>query len=62
MGSTGMDSHFFVNTVADICLLLDEKEGIYRKVLSNSKMLSCDVTAAYDPLYKSASNKIMKLI
>ncbi len=57
MGSTGMDSHFFVNTVADICLLLDEKEGIYRKVLSNSKMLSCDVTAAYDPLYKSASNK-----
>ena len=57
MGSTGMDSHFFVNTVADICLLLDEKEGVYRKVLSNSKMLSCDVTAGYDPLYKSASNK-----
>ena len=57
MGGTGMESHFFVNTIADICLLLDEKEGSYRRVLSNSKMLSCDVTAASDPLYKSASNK-----
>ncbi len=57
MGSTGMESHFFVNTIADICLLLDEKEGSYRRVLSNSKMLSCDVTAGADPLYKSASNK-----
>ena len=57
MGSTGMESHFFVNTIADICLLLDEKEGRYRRVLSNSKMLSCDVTAGADPLYKSASNK-----
>ena len=57
MGGTGMESHFFVNTIADICLLLDEKEGSYRRVLSNSKMLSCDVTAASDPLYKSVSNK-----
>lgn len=57
MGSTGMESHFFVNTIADICLLLDEKEGSYRKVLSKAKMLSCDVTAGVDPLYKSASNK-----
>ena len=57
MGSTGMESHFFVNTIADICLLLDEKEGSYRKVLSKAKMLSCDVTAGADPLYKSASNK-----
>lgn len=57
MGSTGMESHFFVNTIADICLLLDEKEGSYRRVLSKAKMLSCDVTAGADPLYKSASNK-----
>ena len=57
MGSTGMESHFFVNTIADICLLLDEKEGSYRKVFSKAKMLSCDVTAGADPLYKSASNK-----
>ena len=57
MGSTGMESHFFVNTIADICLLLDKKEGSYRKVLSKAKMLSCDVTAGADPLYKSASNK-----
>ena len=57
MGSTGMESHFFVNTIADICLLLDEKEGSYRSVLSNSKMLSCDVTAGADPLYKKVSNK-----
>ena len=57
MGSTGMESHFFVNTIADICLLLDAKEGSYRKVLSKAKMLSCDVTAGADPLYKSASNK-----
>lgn len=57
MGSTGMESRFFVNTIADICLLLDEKEGSYRRVLSKAKMLSCDVTAGADPLYKSASNK-----
>ncbi len=57
MGSTGMESQFFVNTIADICLLLDEKEGSYRRVLSKAKMLSCDVTAGADPLYKSASNK-----
>ena len=43
MGGTGMESHFFVNTIADICLLLDEKEGSYRRVLSNSKMLSLSI-------------------
>ena len=58
VGATGMQSKFFENTLAE---LLD-RMGIYseltlRRVLANSKMLSSDVSAAYDPVYKSVFEK-----
>ena len=58
VGATGMQSKFFENTVAE---LLD-RMGIYseltlRRVLANSKMLSSDVSAAFDPTYASVFEK-----
>jgi aspartyl aminopeptidase len=51
MGSTGMQSHFFEDQVANLVdLYYDEySELIVRKVMQNSKVLSADVSAAYDP-------------
>ena len=55
VGATGMESKFFENMVAE---LLD-RTGEYselklRRCLANSRMLSSDVKAAYDPLYADA--------
>lgn len=55
VGATGMESKFFENMVAE---LLD-RTGEYselklRRCLANSRMLSSDVNAAYDPLYADA--------
>lgn len=51
MGSTGMQSHFFEDQVANIVDLYysDYSELLVRKVMQNSKVLSADVNAAYDP-------------
>lgn len=58
VGATGMESHFFDNAIAEICLLSGETTPVApRRVLSNSKMLSSDVNAAYDPLYASVMDK-----
>lgn len=58
VGATGMQSHFFDNAIAEICLLMGESSPVaVRRVLNHSKMLSSDVNAAYDPLYKSAMDK-----
>ena len=58
VGATGMQSRFFENTVAE---LIDRVEGYndltYRRCLSNSKMLSSDVSAAYDPNFGEAFEK-----
>lgn len=58
VGATGMRSNVFENTVAE---LLD-RTGQYsdlalRRCLANSKMLSSDVSAAFDPTYASAYEK-----
>lgn len=58
VGATGMKSKFFENALAE---LLD-RMGVYseltlRRVLANSKMLSSDVSAAYDPTYSSVFEK-----
>ncbi len=52
VGATGMQSRFFENTVAELM----ELTGTYselglRRTLSSCRMLSSDVSAAYDPLY-----------
>ncbi|MEG0291294.1 MAG: aminopeptidase [Anaerovoracaceae bacterium] len=58
VGATGMMSKFFENTVAELL----EAMGVYselklRRTLGNSKMLSSDVSAAYDPSFASAFDK-----
>ena len=58
VGATGMCSHFFDNAIAEICILLGEYSPLAtRRVLNHSRMLSSDVNAAYDPLYKDAMDE-----
>ena len=58
VGATGMESHFYENAISEICELLGEKSyNSPKRVLNNSKMLSSDVNAAYDPLYSDAFDK-----
>ena len=57
-GATGMQSHFFEDIVRE---LLD-RLGIYTelnaaRVLRNSRMLSSDVSATYDPMYADKFSK-----
>ena len=58
VGATGMDSHFFENTVAELCELLGcGRELSVRRALQHSRMLSSDVSAAFDPSYASVFEK-----
>ena len=58
MGATGMQSMFFENTVAEVMNLCgDYSELGLRRALRNSKMLSSDVSAAFDPNYPSVMEK-----
>lgn len=57
-GNTGMQSRFFENTLAELI----ELEGNYselkvRRSMANSKVLSADVSAGYDPNYADAYEK-----
>ncbi len=58
VGATGMRANYLENAVAELLNL----QGCYselsvRRCLQNSRMLSCDVSAGYDPLYASAFEK-----
>lgn len=58
IGSTGMHSKFFENVVAEIIDLCgDYSELKVRRALSNSKMLSSDVSAAFDPNFPNVMEK-----
>jgi aspartyl aminopeptidase len=58
VGATGMQSKFFENCVAEILDRMGEYSELkVRRSLANSKMLSSDVTAAYDPNYANVSDK-----
>ncbi len=58
VGATGMKSHFFENMVAEVLDRMGEYSELkLRRVLANSRMLSSDVSAAYDPTYSSAFEK-----
>ncbi len=58
VGATGMHSRFFENTVAEILTLMGETSDLkVRRALQNSKMLSSDVSAAYDPMYADVFEK-----
>ncbi|MGP1437712.1 MAG: aminopeptidase [Treponema sp.] len=59
VGNTGMQAYYFENMVAD---LLATKEGYsdihVRHALANSKMLSADVSAGFDPAFPSVFEKM----
>ncbi len=58
VGATGMCSSFYKNAITEICILMGEVlPNATSRALKNSKMLSSDVNAAFDPLYASASDK-----
>ena len=58
VGASGMNSHFFENTVAELTALLGyEGELAVRRALQNSRMLSSDVSPAYDPAYPGVFEK-----
>lgn len=56
VGATGMTSKFFENTVVEVMNLMgDYSELNLRRCLAMSKMLSADVSAAFDPNYPSVN-------
>lgn len=58
VGATGMRSNVFENTVAELLDRLGQYSDLaLRRCLANSKMLSSDVSAAFDPTYASAYEK-----
>ena len=58
VGATGMQSHFFENALAEVMNAMGEySELALRRCLANSKMLSSDVSAGFDPLYASQFDK-----
>lgn len=58
VGATGMQSRFFENTVAEVMNLAGQYSELkVRRALSNSKMLSSDVSAAFDPNFPSVMEK-----
>ena len=58
VGATGAQSLFFENAIAKLAELLGNNNPLWaaRLALENSKMLSSDVSAAYDPLYGGVSD------
>ena len=58
IGATGMHSKFFENVVAELMDRMgDYSELKVRRALSNSVMLSSDVSAAFDPNYTGVNEK-----
>ena len=58
VGATGMQSRFFENMTAELMELTGEYSELnLRRCLSNSTMLSSDVSAGYDPSYASYFEK-----
>lgn len=56
VGATGAQSLFFENTIAQLLHLCGDDSFLsLRKSLANSMMLSSDVSAGFDPLYKSVN-------
>ena len=59
VGATGMRAHYFENAMAELVNLTSDSysELTLRRALKNSRMLSCDVSAGYDPLYAGVFEK-----
>ena len=59
VGATGMRAHYFENAMAELVNLMYDQysELTLRRALAACRMLSCDVSAGFDPLYASAFEK-----
>lgn len=58
VGATGMQSRFFENTVAELMECMGQYSELkLRRCLGSSRMLSSDVSAAYDPLFAGCFEK-----
>ena len=58
VGATGMQAKYFENAIAELMALKGEYSELkLRRALSACKMLSCDVSAGYDPAFPSAFEK-----
>ena len=58
VGATGMHSRFFENVMAEVMELTGEYSDLkLRRAMAASKMLSSDVSAAFDPNFPSVSEK-----
>ena len=59
VGATGMQAHYFENAMAELVNLTYDQysELTLRRTLAACRMLSCDVSAGFDPLYASAFEK-----
>lgn len=58
VGATGAQSLFFENTIAQLAVASGEKNPMLaaRIIMENSKMLSSDVSAGFDPLYPQVND------
>lgn len=58
VGATGMQSRFFENTTAEVMSACGDYDELkLRRALQNSRALSSDVSAAYDPNYPAVMEK-----
>ena len=58
VGATGMHAKYFENTVAEVMNLTGEYSELkLRRALTNAHMLSCDVSAGYDPNFAGVFEK-----
>ena len=59
VGATGMRAMYFENAMAELMNLTEENYSDLklRHALANSRMLSCDVSAGFDPLFGGAFEK-----
>ncbi len=58
VGATGMQARYFENAAAELLALMGKGGDLpLRRMLAASRMLSCDVSAGFDPLYASAFEK-----
>ncbi len=58
VGATGMESRFFENALAEILAFTGRESDLaLRRCLSRSRMLSTDVSAAYDPAFSRVFEK-----
>ena len=58
VGATGMQAKYFENAVAELMNLTGEYSELkLRRALTNARMLSCDVSAGYDPNFAGVFEK-----